>query len=86
MTKKQKLELTWIGKENRPHLEPCIPVREQDKSGNWIINKSYNAAMLAEALCKLDDCTYAPSESVYWQQGYSTELKLAIHQIRGEEP
>ena len=24
MTKKQKLELTWIGKENRPKLEPRI--------------------------------------------------------------
>ena len=24
MTKKQKLELTWIGKENRPRLEPWI--------------------------------------------------------------
>jgi len=24
MTKKQKLELTWIGKENRPRLEPRI--------------------------------------------------------------
>jgi adenine-specific DNA-methyltransferase len=24
MQKKQKLELTWIGKENRPKLEPRI--------------------------------------------------------------
>ncbi len=24
MTKKQKLELTWIGKENRPRLEPSV--------------------------------------------------------------
>ncbi len=24
MQKKQKLELTWIGKENRPRLEPRI--------------------------------------------------------------
>ncbi len=29
--------------------------------------------MLAEALCKLEGFTYAPSETVYWQQGYSTE-------------
>ncbi len=27
MTKKQKLELTWIGKENRPRLEPRIRIR-----------------------------------------------------------
>ncbi len=24
MSRKQKLELTWIGKEVRPWLEPCI--------------------------------------------------------------
>ena len=29
--------------------------------------------MLAEALCKLEGFTYAPSDSVYWQHGYSTE-------------
>mgnify|MGYP001021336771 CR=1 FL=1 len=46
---------------------------EQDKWGNWVINKDYNAAMLAEALCKLEGFTYAPSDSVYWQHGYSTE-------------
>ena len=29
--------------------------------------------MLAEALCKLEGFTYAPSDAVYWQQGHSTE-------------
>jgi adenine-specific DNA-methyltransferase len=29
--------------------------------------------MLAEALCKLEGFTYAPSDTFYWQQGYSTE-------------
>ena len=46
---------------------------EKDKWGNWVISKEYNAAMLAEALCKLEGFTYAPSDSVYWQHGYSTE-------------
>jgi hypothetical protein len=32
-----------------------------------------NAAMLAEALCKLEGFTYAPSDAIYWQHGYSTE-------------
>src|ERR1035437_8001907 len=32
MTKKQKLELTWIGKENRPKLEPRILLEEPEKS------------------------------------------------------
>jgi len=29
---KQKLELTWIGKENRPKLEPRILVEDPEKS------------------------------------------------------
>jgi adenine-specific DNA-methyltransferase len=32
MSKKQKLELTWIGKENRPRLEPRILLRDPPKS------------------------------------------------------
>ncbi len=24
MNRNQELELTWIGKENRPRLEPCV--------------------------------------------------------------
>ena len=46
---------------------------KKDKWGNWVISKEYDAAMLAEAVCKLEGFTYAPSETVYWQQGYSTE-------------
>jgi adenine-specific DNA-methyltransferase len=46
---------------------------ERDRFGNWIISKKYNAAMLAEAICKLEGFTYAPSEEVYWQHGHSTE-------------
>ena len=32
MSKKQKLELTWIGKENRPRLEPRILLEDPAKS------------------------------------------------------
>ena len=32
MKSKQKLELTWIGKENRPKLEPRILIEDQEKS------------------------------------------------------
>jgi adenine-specific DNA-methyltransferase len=46
---------------------------DTDRWGNPVINKGYNAAMLAEALCKLEGFTYRPSETVYWQQGRSTE-------------
>ena len=32
MSKKNKLELTWIGKENRPRLEPRILIEDSEKS------------------------------------------------------
>jgi len=46
---------------------------EKDKWGNWVISKEFNASQLAEALCKLEGFTYAPSDTLYWQQGHSTE-------------
>ena len=53
------------------HLAPSL--LEKDKWDNWVINKDYNAAMLAEALCKIEGFKYAPSDTFYWQHGYSTE-------------
>lgn len=53
------------------HLAPSL--LEKDKWDNWVINTTYNAPMLAEALCKLEGFTYSPSDSIYWQHGYSTE-------------
>jgi adenine-specific DNA-methyltransferase len=53
------------------HLAPSL--LERDRWGNWVVNKAYNAGMLAEALCKLEAFDYAPSDSVYWQHGHSTE-------------
>ena len=38
-----------------------------------MISEQFNAAMLAEALCKLEGFSYAPSDSIYWQHGHSTE-------------
>jgi adenine-specific DNA-methyltransferase len=46
---------------------------EMDKWGQWVISSEFNAAMLAEAACKLEGFTYAPSDTVYWQHGHSTE-------------
>jgi adenine-specific DNA-methyltransferase len=45
---------------------------ELDRFGNHVISSQYNAAMLAEAMCKLMGFTYQPGE-LYWQQGRSTE-------------
>jgi adenine-specific DNA-methyltransferase len=46
---------------------------EKDQFGNWIISKKFNAAMLAEAICRLEGFTYNPSETIYWIHGNSTE-------------
>ena len=48
---------------------------EKDKWGNWVISKEYNAAMLAEAVCKHMGFSYAPSQDIveYWKHGYSSE-------------
>ena len=53
------------------HIAPSL--LEKDRFGNLVISKQYNAAMLAEAMCKVMGFTYAPSDELYWQQGRSTE-------------
>lgn len=63
----------WKGGGGFRYYRLAPSLLEKDKWGNWIINKEYNAAMLTEALCKLEGFTYSPSDSVYWQHGHSTE-------------
>jgi len=53
------------------HLAPSL--LKKDNWGNWVINKEYNAEMLAEAMCKHMNFAYAPSQTQYWNHGYSTE-------------
>jgi adenine-specific DNA-methyltransferase len=45
----------------------------QDKFGNWIINKEYNPNMLAAAMAKQEGFAYQPDEAVFWKQGRSME-------------
>lgn len=52
-------------------LAPTLIVN--DKWGNPIINPDYNPEMLAEALAKLEGFTYRPSETLWWQHGFSSE-------------
>ncbi len=58
-------------------LGPSLIV--EDAWGHPVINPAFNAAMLAEALCKLEGFTYAPSEDVFWMHGHSTEQDLGSH-------
>ncbi|MEZ4861956.1 MAG: site-specific DNA-methyltransferase [Caldilineaceae bacterium] len=63
----------WQGGGGFRYFRLAPSLLEKDRWGNWVINKQYNAEMLTEALCKLEGFTYAPSETIYWQQGHSTE-------------
>lgn len=63
----------WKGGGGFRYYKVAPSLLEQDKWGNWVINKQYNPAMLTEALCKLEGFTYAPSDTVYWQHGKSSE-------------
>ena len=44
-----------------------------DQWGQPIIDKSFNAGMLAQAVCKLEGFEYAPSQDEYFIHGHSTE-------------
>lgn len=63
----------WKGGGGFRYYRLAPSLLKKDRFDNWIINKEYNPEMLAEAMCKLEGFTYAPSETVYWQHGHSTE-------------
>ncbi len=63
----------WNGGGGFRYYRLAPSLLEKDKWGQWVISKEFNAAMLAEAACKLEGFTYAPSDTLYWQHGHSTE-------------
>jgi adenine-specific DNA-methyltransferase len=78
----------WKGGGGFRYYKLAPSLLQKDRWGNWVISKEYNAAMLAEACCKLEGFTYAPSDSVYWQQGKSTErdyIYVTTQHLRAEQ-
>lgn len=63
----------WKGGGGFRYYRLAPSLLERDRWGLWVINPEYNAAMLAEALCKLEGFRYEPSEAHWWQHGRSTE-------------
>ena len=63
----------WKGGGGFRYYRLAPSLLQKDQFGNWVINRKYNAAMLTEAICKLEGFAYAPSDTVYWQHGRSTE-------------
>ena len=65
--------VNWQGGGGFRYYRLAPSLLQQDRWGNWVVNKEYNAEMLAAAICKLEGFTYAPSDAHYWQHGGSTE-------------
>jgi adenine-specific DNA-methyltransferase len=63
----------WKGGGGFRYFKLAPSLLETDRWGRYVINPKYNAAMLAEAICKLHGFTYDPSDSTYWLHGHSTE-------------
>jgi adenine-specific DNA-methyltransferase len=63
----------WHGGGGFRYFRLAPSLIETDSWGRPVINPAFNATMVAEAVCKLEGFAYAPSETVYWQHGHSTE-------------
>jgi adenine-specific DNA-methyltransferase len=63
----------WIGGGGFRYFKLGPTLIVEDEWGNPVINPDFNAAMLTEALCKLEGFTFEPDAEVYWQQGRSSE-------------
>lgn len=63
----------WKGGGGYRFYKLAPSLLQKDKWGNWIISKDYNAEMLAEAMCKHFNYTYAPSTDHYWMHGQASE-------------
>jgi len=63
----------WMGGGGFRYYELAPSLLETDKWGREVISNNYDAAMLTQALCKLEGFVYSPSINIWWQQGHSSE-------------
>jgi adenine-specific DNA-methyltransferase len=63
----------WQGGGGFRYYRVAPSLLQQDRWGQWVINRDFNPEMLAAALCKLEGFTYAPSPDRYWQHGHGSE-------------
>ena len=89
----------WKGGSGFKFYELAPSLLKEDKFGNLVINKEYNADMLAAAMAKQEGYTYQPSQETYWKQGFGSEtdyiytttqfltveLLAAIHETMAED-
>lgn len=63
----------WKGGGGYRFYELAPTLITKDQWGQEVINRDYNPAMLAEAVCKLEGYIYAPSQEEYFIHGRATE-------------
>ena len=63
----------WHGGGGFKFYELAPSLLEKDRHGQLVINKEYNANMLAAAMAKHEGFIYSPSKDFYWKQGTSSE-------------
>ena len=63
----------WDGGSGFKFYEIAPSLLKKDSHGNLVINREYNADMLAAAMAKMEGFVYQPSLDNYWKQGYSSE-------------
>ena len=67
------IPLNWQGGGGFKFYELAPSLLNKDKYGNLVINKDYNADMLAAAMAKHQGFTFSPDSEQYWKQGHSSE-------------
>lgn len=65
--------VNWKGGGGFRYYRLAPSLLERDRWGNWVISRQYDAPMLAQAVCKLQGFTYAPSDVHWWQHGHASE-------------
>jgi adenine-specific DNA-methyltransferase len=63
----------WKGGGGFRYYRLAPSLLERDRWGNWVVSREYDAVTLAQALCKLQGFSYAPSELHWWQHGHASE-------------
>ena len=63
----------WEGGGGFKFYELAPSLLQKDSHGQLVINKEYNANMLAAAMAKHEGFDYDPSSEFYWKQGRSSE-------------
>ena len=63
----------WKGGGGYRYYRLAPSLMEKDSFGQWVISNDYDAARLAEAMCKHLSFSYAPSDEHYWMHGRSSE-------------